>query len=88
MKIYSNGCNVFSSEEHARESIYGLVEKSRQLCLNSTTFPYYFVGNIQEKVKIEKKGVRHIFYFYTKPFSADEKPSIWSHSYLEREISA
>ena len=82
MKIYSNGYYIFQDEEHARTFTRESIERSRA---RSIEFGDYDVGNIQEKIKTEKNGVRHIFFFNYR-VTARSKLSISSYSYLVRTI--
>ena len=82
MKIFSNGYQVFKDEQDARNTILKWIESSRAFAQNYA----YRVGEIQEKTKVEQKGIRHIFYFYDWTTAKCEKPCINSYSYLERNI--
>lgn len=82
MKIFSNGYQVFKDEEDARNTTLRRIESSRAIAQKYA----YRVGEIQEKTKVEQKGIRHIFYFYDWTTAKREKPCINSYSYLERNI--
>ena len=82
MRIFSNGYQVFKDEQDARNTILSWIESSRTIAQNYA----YRVGEIQEKAKVERKGIRHIFYFYDWTTAKCEKPCINSYSYLERNI--
>jgi hypothetical protein len=82
MKIFSNGYQIFNNEEEARTAVLSWTESSRAIAQKYA----YRVGEIQEKTKVERKGIRHIFYFYDWTTAKCEKPCINSYSYLERNI--
>ena len=82
MKIFSNGYQVFKDEQDARNTVLSWIESSRVIAQNYA----YCVGEIQEKTKVERNGIRHIFYFYDWTTAKCEKPCINSYSYLERNI--
>ena len=82
MKIFSNGYQVFKDEQDARNTVLSWIESSRVIAQNYA----YCVGEIQEKTKVERNGIRHIFYFYDWTTAKCEKPYINSYSYLERNI--
>lgn len=82
MKIYSNGYYIFQDEEHARTFTREMIERSHA---RSIEFGNCDVGNIQEKIKTERNGVRHIFFFNYR-VTARSKLSIYSYSYLVRTI--
>ena len=81
MKIFSNGYQIFNDEQDARNAVLSWIKSSRAIAQNYA----YCVGEIQEKTKVERKGIRHIFYFYDWT-AKDSKPCINSYSYLERNI--
>lgn len=82
MKVFSNGYQIFNNEEEARKAVLSWITSSRAIAQNYA----YCVGEIQEKTKVERKGIRHIFYFYDWTAKECKKPSITSYSYLERNI--
>jgi hypothetical protein len=82
MKIFSNGYQVFKDEQDARTAVLSWIKSSRTIAQNYA----YRVGEIQEKTKVERKGIRHIFYFYDWTTKECKKPCINSYSYLERNI--
>lgn len=84
MKIFSNGYQVFKDEQDARNTVLGWIKSSRKIALKYS----YRVGEIQEKTKVEQKGIRHIFYFYDWITKRSEKPRFNSYSYLERNIES
>jgi hypothetical protein len=81
MKVFSNGYIIFNDEQDARNSVLGWIKSRRNIASNYA----YCVGEIQEKIKVERKGIRHIFYFYDWT-TKDSKPCFNSCSYLERNI--
>lgn len=81
MKIFSNGYQVFNNEQEAREAVLSWITSRRAIASNYA----YRVGEIQEKTKVERKGIRHIFYFFDYT-TKDSKPCFNSCSYLERNI--
>jgi hypothetical protein len=81
MKIFSNGYQIFNDEEEARKAVLSWITSSRAIAQNYA----YCVGEIQEKTRVEQKGIRHIFYFYDWT-TKDSKPCFNSYSYLERNI--
>ena len=81
MKIFSNGYQIFNDEQDARNTTLRRIESSRAIAQNYA----YYVGEIQEKTKVERKGIRHIFYFYDWT-TKGSKPCFNSYSYLERNI--
>ena len=82
MKIFSNGYQVFNNEQEARNAVLGWIKSRRAIAQHYA----YCVGEIQEKTKAEREGVRHIFYFYDWPTKDTKKPCFNSCSYLERTI--
>lgn len=82
MIIFSNGCRIFNNEQDARNTILNWIKSSQAIALNSA----YRVSEIKEKSKIERNGIRHIFYFYDWTTKESKKPFINSFSYLERNI--
>ena len=82
MKIFSNGYQVFSNEQEARNAVLGWLKSRRTIAQRYA----YCVGEIQEKTKVERKGIRHIFYFYDWTTKDTKKPCFNSRSYLERNI--
>jgi hypothetical protein len=80
MTIFSNGYRVFSNEQDARDTILNWTKSSRDYVSR-----YSHVSEIKEKTKVERKGIRHTFYFYDWR-NEGEKPSFNSYSYLERNI--
>ena len=86
MKVFSNGCTIYGSEEMARNTIIQQLNADRAFFAQQDCCAR--IGDIQEKIKREKKGVRHIFYFHYWFIWDANKPCICSYSYLEREINA
>ena len=84
MKVFSNGYQIFKDEQDARNAVLSWIQSSRAIASNYA----YRIGEIQEKTKVERKGIRHIFYFYDWTTKESKKPCITSYSYLEREIKA
>ncbi len=82
MTIFSNGYRIFNNEQDARNTILDWV-KSRQVFVQNYA---YCVSEIKEKIKVERKGIRHIFYFYDWTTRECKKPNFNSFSYLERNI--
>lgn len=82
MKIFSNGYQIFNNEQEARNAVLSWIESSRA---NSADYAYR-VSEIQEKTKVERKNIRHIFYFYEWTTKSCKKPYITSYSYLERNV--
>lgn len=81
MRIFSSGYTIYNSETDARTTIINRLNSYRTDCLRWSDY----VSEIQEKLKKEKQGIRHIFYFHYGD-SANNKLSITSFSYLERKI--
>lgn len=82
MTIFSNGHRIFNNEQDARNTVLNWIKSSQAMSLNYS----YCVGEIKEKIKVERKGIRHIFYFYDWPTKKYKKPCFNSYSYLERNI--
>lgn len=82
MTIFSSGYTIYNNETEARTAILNQLNSYRIDCLRWSEY----VSDIQEKLKIEKQGIRHIFYFHYCGSLANQKPSTTSFSYLERKI--
>ena len=82
MKVFSNGYQIFKDEQDARNTTLRRIESSRAMSQRRG----YYVSEIQEKTKVERKGIRHIFYYYDWITKDDTKPYFNSYSYLERNI--
>lgn len=82
MKIFSSGYTIYNNEEEAHTAVLNQLNSYRTDCMRWSKY----VSDIQEKLKKERQGIRHIFYYRFWYSSMNQKPSITSFSYLEREI--
>lgn len=80
MKIYSMGTTIYLKSP--AEKILKTLTNVRDFCHLCLSTPK---PEIKHKIKKEKKGIRHIYYYEMPSKNASGK-TITSYSFLEREI--